>query len=165
VLVGCADERRPLLAGSLRRMADASIQSIEIAATAQTVMAVIRDLPAYPEWAQAVKAVDVLESGADGCPRRARFRLDQGVIKDEYELVYDWAPDDLSVSWHLVSSQIQKTQDGSYVLRPNGDKTTVTYTLTAEPSLPMIGLLKRKIEKVIMDTALKELKRRAESKA
>jgi hypothetical protein len=87
------------------------------------------------------------------------------VIKDEYELEYQWAPDDLSVSWHLVSSQIQKAQDGSYVLRPRGDRTTVTYTLTAEPSIPMIGLLKRKIEKVIMDTALKELKRRAEAQA
>lgn len=146
-------------------MADASIQTIDIAANAQTVMAVIKDLPSYPEWAQAVKAVEVLETGGDGEPRRARFRLDQAVIKDEYELVYDWAPDGLSVSWHLVSSQIQKSQDGSYVLQPRGDRTTVTYTLTAEPSIPMIGLLKRKIEKVIMDTALKELKRRAESKA
>jgi ribosome-associated toxin RatA of RatAB toxin-antitoxin module len=153
------------MAGSLRRMADASSQSIDIAATAQTVMAVIRDLYAYPEWAQAVKGVEILETGPDGYPRRARFRLDQAVIKDEYELVYEWAPDDLSVSWHLVSSQIQKAQDGSYVLRPRGDRTTVTYTLTAEPSIPMIGLLKRKIEKVIMDTALRELKRRAEAQS
>jgi ribosome-associated toxin RatA of RatAB toxin-antitoxin module len=145
-------------------MADASTQSIDIEANAQTVMAVIRDLPAYPDWAQAVKSVEVLETGADGHPRRARFKLDQAVIKDEYELVYEWAPDDLSVRWHLVSSQIQKAQDGSYVLQPRGDRTTVTYTLTAEPSIPMIGLLKRKIEKVIMNTALKELKRRAESK-
>ena len=146
-------------------MADASIQSIDIAANAHTVMAVIRDLPAYPDWAQAVKSVEVLETGADGHPKRVRFRLDQAVIKDEYELEYQWAPDDLSVSWHLVSSQIQKAQDGSYVLRPRGDRTTVTYTLTAEPSIPMIGLLKRKIEKVIMDTAHKELKRRAEAQA
>jgi ribosome-associated toxin RatA of RatAB toxin-antitoxin module len=144
-------------------MADASTQSIEIGANARTVMAVIRDLPAYPEWAQAMKSVEVLETGPDGHPKRARFRVDQAVIKDEYELEYQWAPDDLSVSWHLVTSQIQKAQDGSYVLAPNGDRTTVTYTLTAESNIPMIGLLKRKIEKVIMDTALKELKRRAES--
>lgn len=145
-------------------MADASIQSIDIAANTHTVMAVIRDLPAYPDWAQAVKSVEVLETGADGHPKRVRFRLDQAVIKDEYELEYDWAPDDLSVSWKLVASQIQKSQDGSYVLQPKGDRTTVTYTLVAESNLPMIGLLKRKIEKVIMDTALKELKRRAESR-
>lgn len=146
-------------------MADASIQSIEIAANAQTVMAVIRDLPTYPDWAQAIKSVEIVETGADGHPRRARFKVDQAVVKDEYELQYEWAPDDLSVSWQLLSSQIQKSQDGSYVLQPKGDRTTVTYTLTAEPNIPMIGLLKRKIEKVIMDTALKELKRRAESKA
>jgi uncharacterized membrane protein len=146
-------------------MADATTQSIDIAANAQTVMAVIRDLPAYPDWAQAVKSVEVLETGPDGLPKRARFRLEQAVIKDEYELAYDWAPDGLSVSWHLVSSQILKAQDGSYVLDPQGERTTVTYTLAVELSIPMIGLLKRKAEKVIMDTALKELKRRAEAQS
>jgi ribosome-associated toxin RatA of RatAB toxin-antitoxin module len=145
-------------------MADASIQTIDIAANAHTVMAVIRDLSAYPDWAQAIKSVEILETGQDGHPRRARFKVDQAVVKDEYELLYEWAPDGLAVSWQLVSSQIQKAQDGSYALQPRGDRTTVTYTLTAEPNLPMIGLLKRKIEKVIMDTALKELKRRAESR-
>jgi ribosome-associated toxin RatA of RatAB toxin-antitoxin module len=146
-------------------MADATTQSIDIAASARTVMAVIRELPAYPEWAQAVKSVEVLETDAKDRPKRARFRVEQAVIKDEYELAYDWAPDDLSVTWHLVSSQILKAQDGSYLLQPHGERTTVTYTLSVELSIPMIGLLKRKAEKVIMDTALKELKRRAEEQS
>ena len=54
--------------------------------------------------------------------------------------------------------------DGSYVLRAQGaGSTEVTYRLAAELGIPMIGMLKRKAEKVIIDTALKGLKKRVES--
>ena len=41
--------------------------------------------------------------------------------------------------------------------------TKVTYDLEVDLKIPMIGMLKRKAEKVIIDTALKELKKRVES--
>ncbi len=40
---------------------------------------------------------------------------------------------------------------------------TVTYTLSVDLAIGMLGMFKRKAEKVIMDTALNELKRRVES--
>jgi hypothetical protein len=40
--------------------------------------------------------------------------------------------------------------------------TEVTYTLSVQLSVPMIRLLRRKAEKVIMDTALGELERRVQ---
>jgi hypothetical protein len=53
--------------------------------------------------------------------------------------------------------------EGSYQLeRLAPDSTSVEYTLTLDLKIPMIGLLRRKAEKVITDTALKELKRRVE---
>jgi hypothetical protein len=63
------------------------------------------------------------------------------------------------VSWELVKGQMQKAQHGSYVLEPAHGGTKVTYSLTVELAIPMIGMIKRKAERVIMDTALKELKR------
>ena len=59
--------------------------------------------------------------------------------------------------------QIQKAQDGSYALAGRGDSTTVTYSLAVDLNIPMIGMLRRKAEKVIIDTALKGLKRRVEA--
>ena len=41
--------------------------------------------------------------------------------------------------------------------------TTVTYRLAVDVKVPMLGMLKRKAEKVIIDTALKGLKKRVES--
>jgi hypothetical protein len=40
----------------------------------------------------------------------------------------------------------------------------VTYTLTIELNMPMLGMFKRKAEKMIMDSALKDLKKRVESR-
>ena len=58
---------------------------------------------------------------------------------------------------------MMRGQDGSYVLRPLGpDSTEVTYSLRVDLAIPMLGLLKRKAERVVMDTALKELKKRVE---
>jgi hypothetical protein len=53
--------------------------------------------------------------------------------------------------------------DGSYQLAPRGDATEVTYRLAVELSIPMIGMLRRRAEKVIIDSALKGLKERVES--
>ncbi|MHA6795357.1 SRPBCC family protein [Pseudonocardia bannensis] len=143
-------------------MADATTSSISIAADPERVMAVIADFPAYPEWAEQVKTVEVLETDAGGRAERVRFTMDAGPIKDSYTLDYDWAPDGMSVSWNLVKGQIQKAQAGSYHLAADGASTTVTYSLAVDLNIPMIGMLRRKAEKVIIDTALKGLKRRVE---
>ena len=143
-------------------MADKTNRSIIIDAPADQVMDVIADFDAYPSWVSAAKTVEVLEPGTDRA-RKVRFVLDAGMVKDTYDLVYDWAPDGNSVSWDLVRGDLQKSQHGSYTLTPQpGGGTEVTYELTVDLNLPMIGMFKRKAEKVITDTALKELKKRVE---
>ncbi len=147
-------------------MAEQSTQSIEIEAAPAAIMAVIADLPAYPEWAKAVRETEILATDDKGRAAEVRFTLDSGPVKDVYTLAYDWADDGLSVSWHLVKGQMQKAQEGRYLLEPiDANRTRVTYSLSVELALPMIGLLRRKAEKMIMDTALRELKRRVESRS
>jgi hypothetical protein len=143
-------------------MADQSTQSILIDAPPAAIMAVIGDFAAYPLWAGSVKATEVLSTGADGRPAQVKFMLDAGPIKDEYVLDYTWSGDE-RVDWNLVRANMQKSQQGSYVLVPRGGSTEVTYHLAVDLVIPMLGMLKRKAEKVIMDTALKELKKRVES--
>lgn len=144
-------------------MPDHSTQSIVINADAQAIMDVIADFSAYPEWALAVKKTEVVITGDDDRAERVRFSLDAGLVKDEYVLDYVWSLDGLTVAWELVEGQLQKAQHGSYVLEPVGAGTNVTYSLTVDLAIPMMGMIKRKAEKIIMDTALKELKRRVEA--
>jgi ribosome-associated toxin RatA of RatAB toxin-antitoxin module len=144
-------------------MAEQTTSSITISAPAADVMAVIADLEAYPEWTASVRQVEVLSVYEDDeRPAEARFVLDAGVIKDTYALSYEW-DDDREVRWTLVKAGLLRTLDGSYTLRESGDGSTdVTYQLTVDVAIPMLGLMKRKAEKVIIDTALKELKKRVE---
>lgn len=146
-------------------MVDQSTQSIVIEAPASEIMAVISDFSAYPEWAEAVKEAEVLSRTGSGAAERVRFVLDAGVVKDTYVNDYTWSADGLSVSWSLVEGQVQKSQEGTYRLRPLQDReaTEVTYSLAVDLAIPMIGMFRRKAEKMIMDTALKELKRRVEA--
>lgn len=52
--------------------------------------------------------------------------------------------------------------DGIYTLSAIPEGTAVTYRLTVELMIPMLGLLRRKAEKAIVDTALRSLKSRVE---
>jgi uncharacterized membrane protein len=142
-------------------MAEQSTQSIVVDAPAADVMAVIADFPAYPQWVTAAKKVEVVEDGPDGRARQVHFVIDAGPIKDDYVLDYTW-DDDRAVSWRLVRGQMMKRQEGSYTLAERGGSTEVTYAITIDLSVPMLGMIKRKAEKVILDTALKELKKRVE---
>ena len=146
-------------------MADTSTQSIQVQAPVDRVAAVICDFPRYPEWVDALKQIEVLEEYEDGYASQVRFVIDAGVMVDEYTLAYEYADDLTRIEWHLVEpSKTQKSQEGSYDLADNGDGTTeVTYSLAVELSIGMLGMFRRKAEKMIMDAALKQLKRRVES--
>lgn len=143
-------------------MAEQTTSSIVIDAPAAEVMAVIADFEAYPQWAQGMKKVRVVEEGVQGRARQVHFELEAAPIKDSYTLVYDWNGDQ-SVRWEIVEGKILRAMEGAYELRPRGTGTEVTYRLEVELSIPMIGLLRRKAEKVIIDTALKGLKKRVET--
>src|SRR3954453_15597106 len=143
-------------------MADQASSSITIKADQATIMGIIADFPAYPEWTGSIKTAEVLDEGDGGRAKQVRFVLDAGVIRDDYVLEYDWNGDD-EVNWHLVKGGVLKGMDGTYALRDlDAASTEVVSRLTVDLSLPMIGLIRRKAEKVIIDTALKELKNRAE---
>lgn len=146
-------------------MADKTTSRITIAAPAAAVMAVIADLEAYPQWSDGITQVEVLaEYEDDGRPAEAEFHLESGPLKDVYILEYHWDGDS-SVTWKLQKGDMITAMDGSYTLAEDNGSTDVTYTLAVDVKIPMIGLIKRKAEKVIVDTALKGLKKRVESGA
>lgn len=145
-------------------MAEHTRSSITIQATPAEVMAVITDFDRYPEWTGEVKEAEVLARDERGRAEQVRLLLDAGAIKDEHTLAYQW-PDANEVSWSLVKSRMLRTLDGSYRLVPlaGGQRTEVTYQLTVDVKIPMLGSIKRKAEKVIIDRALAGLKSRVES--
>ncbi len=144
-------------------MAEQTSSSITIDAPPGDVMAVIADFESYPAWAKGVQTAEVTVEGAGDRAEQVYFALDVSPIKDEYTLAYDW-DGDREVTWTLVEGNMLKALDGAYTLVDRGDGSTeVTYRLALDVSIPLIGMLKRKGEKILIDTALKGLKKRVES--
>ncbi len=143
-------------------MAEQTSSSIQIDAPPEQVMEVIADFASYPEWATGVQRAEVQTAYVDGTADEVEFSLNAGPIKDTYTLAYTWEGTD-AVHWTLVQANVLKAMDGSYILKAAGGGTDVTYKLAVDVTIPMIGMLKRKAEKVIIETALKGLKQRVES--
>jgi uncharacterized membrane protein len=146
-------------------MADQTESSITISAPVAEVMAVIADFEAYPDWNDEVKIVEILSVYEDTeKPAEVRFVLDAGAIKDDYVLEYEWVSDS-ELRWHLAKGDMLKAMDGIYLLAAvpgKASETEVSYRLAVDVKIPMIGMIKRKAEKIIIDRALKGLKVRVE---
>lgn len=144
-------------------MTEQASASIGINATPARIIEVIADFESYPQWAGYITAAEVVSRDADGRPEDVHFALDAGVVKADYTLRYTWHESDqhASVKWTLQSGSL-KRNDGSYDVRSTDNASEVVYSLAVDLGVPMLGLFRRKAEKVIMDTALTELKRRVE---
>lgn len=136
-----------------------------IDAPRSVIMAVIADFPAYPDWASGVRAAEVVQTDEQGRPAQVRFTLDAGIVKDKYLLGYRWQGDD-EVRWDLVErGAMISDMSGAYLLEDAGGSTKVTYELAVGLAVPMLGVMKRRAEKTIIDTALKGLRTRAKQVA
>ncbi|CAN5279291.1 SRPBCC family protein [soil metagenome] len=144
---------------------EGTVQSIEVSAPPQLVYEVALDLEAYPEWATGVKQVEILEEDEDGRPSRVSFVADAMIKEISYTLRYAYDLDN-GFSWAAEPGDDITAMDGSYVFSELEDGgTEVLYALRVDPAFSIPGFLKRQAEKQIVSSALRGLKKRAESTA
>lgn len=125
-------------------------------------MAVIADVEAYPQWIPGLDSVKVVSSGANGRPHAACFNGNLGMVKDSYTVGYLWQANE--VSWHLIEGDKLTTLDGRYSCTDVGEGVVeVQYELSVGLAVPIVGMLRRRGEKVIVDSALRGLKSRVEA--
>jgi ribosome-associated toxin RatA of RatAB toxin-antitoxin module len=141
---------------------DHANESMTIKADPATIMGVIADFPSYPQWAGPVKQIEVLEEGPDGRAKSVRFHVEVMGLTDLYVNEYTWSGDK-RVDWTMSQGRSMKSQVGRYELAPAGNGATkVTYDLTVDIGIPVPGLIRRRIQSKVVDTALKDLKKRCE---
>lgn len=144
-------------------MAEQTTSSIVIDSDPATIMEIIGDFDSYPQWARGVQSAQVVSEFEGGWAERVHFQLDVPPIRDEYTLEYVWDGYN-GVTWRLVEGRVLTHMDGAYLLRDLGNGSTeVTYELALDVAIPLIGMIKRKGEKLIIDSALRGLKSRAEA--
>jgi hypothetical protein len=137
-------------------------EAVTIKAPLADVLAVLRNLPGQVEWFPGCVSSEVLATGDDGLPTRARQVNDVKVAKDEFEL--DYAHTDSGMSWTLVApSKAQKDASGSWSLKDKGGSTEATLSLSIDPSLPLPGFLVKKALGDTLKGATKGLKKYCEA--
>ncbi len=134
----------------------------------------------YPEWAQDIKAADVLARDAEGRPTQVAFRAAAMGRTTSYTLNYAYPPAEptgqqpgqqlgkqlgkQTIEWTLAEGDIMRRLDGRYVFTPTPEGgTAIDYELTVELLVPIPGFVKRRAEGKIMITALRELRNRVEA--
>jgi uncharacterized membrane protein len=139
-------------------MAINETREIVIEASAAEILDVIGDLESLTEWSEPHQSVDVLEKDKDGRPLKVKMKVKAAGITDEQVVAYTWGGN--VVSWTLVSSGQQRSQDASYTLTPDGDKTKVKFELSVDPVVPLPGFVLKRAIKGTIDNGTKGLRNR-----
>lgn len=143
-------------------MADRGRGEIVVDAPIEDVYAVAADLEALPRWAPDVKHAEVLSRDDQGRPETAEFRVGGYGITIGYRLRYTHDQPN-RLSWTLEHSNELRRMDGEYRFEPTDDGGThVEYLLEVDLRIPVLGMIKRRAERTIIDHALKGLKAQAE---
>lgn len=146
-------------------MAETASERIRIETPPSRVYEIAVDFERYPDWAKDVKQVKVLDRDDEGRGLRVEYRAAALGRSTRYVLEYDYGKAPAAFSWKLVEGDMLRQLDGRYGFEPDGEGTRVSYELTADPSIPLPGFIKRRAASKIIGTALKELKREAEQPA
>jgi uncharacterized membrane protein len=137
-------------------------REILIEASPEEILDVIADFEAMPQWSGPHQSAEILETGADGRPSQVKMKVKTAGITDEQVVAYTFSGNE--VSWTLVSSAQQKSQDGKYTLVPQGgakgDATLVKFEVTVDPNVPLPGFVLKRAVKGTMDSATQELRKR-----
>ena len=125
----------------------------------------IADFAAYPTWAKGVTdGRGRRRASPDGRAEQVFFELDVGADQGRVHarLRLGRRPTRSPGPWSRARCCARSTAPTCCADRGDGT-TEVTYRLALDVSIPLIGMLKRKGEKILIDTALKGLKKRVES--
>ena len=142
-------------------MAANDSREVVIEATPEEIFDVIADVVNAPSWSPQYQSAEVLETYADGRPKRVKMKVKAAGLTDEMEVEYSWTEN--TAGWTLIDSSQLKAQDATYTLSPagdkTGDKTMVRFDLTVDPSIPIPGFLLKRTLKGAMETATDGLRK------
>lgn len=145
-------------------MSEFSAGSVTVEASVDAIYAILRDLPAYPNWSASIKAVEISESDPSGNPTKVNLKVEAGVLKDRVSLDYDWSKAPTEISFSLEEANLLTEMNGLFVLKAIDDDTTeVTYKLKVDLSMPVPDIMRKKQEQATIDQELAKLKSHAES--
>jgi ribosome-associated toxin RatA of RatAB toxin-antitoxin module len=136
-------------------------KTVEIAASAASILAIVGDFEAYPEWNDGVAGLWVLARYDDGRPSQLRLDAKFEAIEDSLiQAVY--YPNPNQIQTVLQQGNLFKKQEQLFSVVDTGASSLLTVDLDVEPSLPIPAPMVKTLANNVLDYLAENLKKRAE---
>jgi ribosome-associated toxin RatA of RatAB toxin-antitoxin module len=139
-------------------------KTVEVSASAESIMAIVADFESYPDWNEEIKGCWILARYDDGRP--SQLRLDtsvQGMDGTYIQAVY--YPGDNQVQTVMQKGDLFKKQEQVFSVVEMGTTTLLTVDLDVEVTLPVPAPMVKKVVNDALDHLAENLKARAEELA
>ena len=136
-------------------------KTVEVNADADSILRIVADFEAYPEWNDEVKAVYVLARYDDGRPSQLRLDMEiQGQSGTFIQAVY--YPGAGQIQTVLQQGDVFTKQDQLFSVVAMGPSSLLTVDLEVETSLPVPDIMVKKLVNDVLEHLANNLKTRAE---
>jgi ribosome-associated toxin RatA of RatAB toxin-antitoxin module len=139
-------------------------KTVEVAASAESIMAIVADFEAYPQWNEEIRGCWILARYDDGRP--SQLRLDtsvQGMDGTYIQAVY--YPGDNQIQTVMQQGDLFSKQEQVFAVVEMGPTTLLTVDLDVEVTMPVPALMVKKVVNDALDHLAGKLKARAEQSA
>ena len=139
-------------------------KTVEVGADAASIMAIVGDFEAYPEWNEGIKGAWVLARYDDGRP--SQLRLDtvvQGVEGTYIQAVY--YPGANQIQTVMQQGELFTKQEQLFSVVETGASSLLTVDVDVEPSMPVPAPMVKVLLNNVLDQLAENLKLRSEQLA
>jgi ribosome-associated toxin RatA of RatAB toxin-antitoxin module len=136
-------------------------KTVEVAASAETVMSIVADFEAYPQWNEEIKGCWVLARYDDGRP--SQLRLDVAVSgMDGSYICAVYYPSPAEIYTVLQQGDLFSKQQQNFSVVPMGATSLLTVDFDVETKLAIPKAMVKKVVSDALDYLADNLKKRAE---
>jgi ribosome-associated toxin RatA of RatAB toxin-antitoxin module len=139
-------------------------KTVEVAADAASIMAIVADFESYPQWNEEIKGLWVLARYDDGRP--SQLRLDaawQGIEGTYIQAVY--YPSRNQIQTVMQQGNLFTKQEQLFSVVEMGPTTLLTVDMDVETEMAVPKPMVKKMVSDVLDYLAENLKRRAEQLA
>jgi len=141
-------------------------QEVVVNAPIDRFFEVVVDYERYPEFVPGIKACRVRRVGDE---KHVEYDLDLGLRRIRYVLRHEEQRPN-RVSWSLVSGELLKVSNGSWELKPEGERTRARYSVDIQISRPplvpqaLLDRMSEQLTRVQLPRSLEAFRSRAEGR-
>lgn len=139
-------------------------KTVEVNADANTILAIVADFEAYPQWNEEVKAVYILARYDDGRP--SQLRLDTVVADHEHTYIQAvYYPSPSQIQTVMQQGELFSKQHQLFSVVEMGPSSLLTVDLDVEVTLPVPAMMVKKLANDVLEHLAANLKTRSETTA